>query len=130
MKHRIIFETGLQPKPEPHEISAAVILAEYFASDVTFLRRGIDSTADFVIKNVVWELKSPRGNSKHTIQNNLRDAGAQSINVIVDLGRSKMSTEQAISKIRYFLANGNRHIKKLLLITRSGEVIDIYQKMK
>ena len=39
----------------------------------------------YVLKtNILWELKSPTGNEKHTIQNNLRETDGQSDNVILD----------------------------------------------
>ena len=130
MKHRIIFETGLQPKPEPHEISAAIILADYYKSDVTFLRRGIGNTADFAIKNVIWELKSPLGDGKRTIANNLRSASRQSKNVVISLSRCKLSNTQAIARINNYLKTDNKKIKKILLISKTGEVIDIMKNIR
>ena len=127
MNFKIIFEQGLQPKPEAHELKAAAIIAEYFCSDIIFLRRNINSTPDFKIKNAIWELKSPKGNSKRTIANNLRDASKQSKNVILDLSRCKMNTNSATSRTRDYLKTDTK-IKKIIIITKTGNIIDSFLK--
>ena len=47
--------------PKPHEKRAAKIIAEYFQSNVKFIRRNIGSSPDiYVIKTrKTWEIKSP-----------------------------------------------------------------------
>lgn len=123
---RITFEHGLRPKPEPHELWAAGIMAEHYNTDVIFLRRGIDKSADFRINGTVWELKSPRGNGERTIENNLREASHQSQNIIISLYRTKMRPERVVGRAKHYLQNEkNRHIKRLIIISKSGKMIDL-----
>ena len=70
MKYQVIISTDLQDRPKDQELSAALILAEYFKSDVIFLRPQKDKTPDIDIGGVHWEIKSPKGDGKKTIENN------------------------------------------------------------
>lgn len=76
------------------------------------------------INGAYWEIKSPIGNSKRTIQNNLREASRQSSNVIIDLRQCKMSTTSALARIRYILRQ-NHSIKKLITILKDEKILVI-----
>lgn len=124
MKHRIIVEASTWDPPKRHEFSAAVVIAEYFQSDLTFLRPAAFKTPDFGVRDVKWELKSPMGSSARTIENNMRAARKQSVNIIIDLGRIKIHQQRAIARIRFFLSKPNQ-FKKVLVITKTRRVIEI-----
>lgn len=115
---------GISREPELHEKTAAQILANYFECRVMFIDCGPTHTADIMIGNVLWELKAPKGNSKRTIQNNLRKADNQSMNIVLDLRRIKMVESRAVARARYELGRATR-IKKLLIITKRGKVLEI-----
>ncbi len=126
--YHIIRPAGLKPKPDQYEERVAEICAEYFQSDIIFLQPGNKPTPDFkvAVTNQCWETKNIRGNSKYTIEDNLRKAEKQSPNVIISLLKpTSMRPEQALSKIKFFLSHKNTKIKHLLLITKSGKIIDI-----
>ena len=79
MKYKVIVETGVIDRPQDHEIKAALIVANgYFKSEVVFLRQSTYSTPDIDVNGDKWEIKSPLGNGKKTIENNLRAARKQS----------------------------------------------------
>lgn len=126
MGYRIIQDLNDPDPPREHEKHAARIIAEYFRSDLVFVRKGPSSTPDIKIlkTNQVWELKSPLGNGKRTMANNLREASGQSKNIILDLSRCKMNNKNALSRVRGFLNSGDSHIKRLLVIEKNGKVID------
>ena len=124
MKYEVIIKTNLEDRPEDHELSAALILATHFKTDVIFLRPEFRKTPDIEIKGRRWEIKSPRGNSKKTIENNLRTARNQSKNIILDLRRVKLHQQKAISRMNFFLSGPHR-FKKMLVITKTGKVIEI-----
>lgn len=124
MKYKIVIKTDLKDRPKDHELSAALILADYFKSDVIFLRPQIDKTPDVEIDSMKWEIKSPKGDGKKTIENNLRTARKQSLNIVVDLHRIKMHQNKAITRINFFLSKPHR-FKKVLVITKSKKVIEI-----
>jgi hypothetical protein len=126
-KFNVIIPTNVKPYPEDHEVSAAAILADHFQSDIIFAKRHLNSpTADLRVATtgIAWEVKSPKGNSKRTIQNNLRLADNQSENVVMDMRRSKMYYGTALSRIRHELGKAHK-IMRLLVITKTGSVIVI-----
>lgn len=115
-KFNIHIEEDEKSRPRPHELMIAEIMADYFKSDIVFLRRLYSKTPDlYILKtNIKWEIKSPTGAGKHTIQTNLRNASKQSENIILDLHRSTLSKEQAISRTKDFIKkrkNQNQKIK-------------------
>ena len=124
MKYKVIIKTSLEDRPEDHELSAALILAKHFKADVIFLRPESRKTPDIDINGIKWEMKSPRGNSKKTIENNLRTARKQSKNIVLDLRRVKLHQQGAISRMNFFLSGPHR-FRKILVITKTGKVIEI-----
>ena len=114
---------NIVPYPMEYEISAAMLLMNFFDSDVTFIKRTPNSKmADFKILDQIWELKSPIGDSSRTIQNNLRKANKQSSNIIIDLRRCKMRDLQALNRIKYGLSKVNS-IKRMIVIKKNGDII-------
>lgn len=121
--YQVKISSKIFPPPSTQEISAAQIIMHYLQTDVHFVRRSPLKTADLKINGAFWEIKGPTGNGKRTIQNNLRDASRQSINVIIDLRRCKMPTANALARIRHEMAK-SCPIKRLLVITKDRKVID------
>lgn len=126
-KYIVRVEDSAQSRPRPHEEKVANKIADIVKSDIIFIRRRASKTPDLYIArfNALWELKSPLGGSKHTIQNNLRNANNQSEKVILDLSRSKLTDWQGISRAKEFLRTEKTSIKKLKVYTKTGKLIDI-----
>ncbi len=80
-------------------------------------------TPDFTINNVIWEMKAPEGNGKKTMQNTIQKAGKQSPNVIIDLRRSKMPQNKAISELKQYFQLSKR-LQKLKIITKDAVILD------
>lgn len=110
-KYQVILETSSKDRPRDFEISAALILAEYFSSDVMVLRPRYMKSPDLIINGEIWELKSPIGNSKNTIANNFKNARKQSTNIVIDLRRCKLDERVAKARIKHLVSN-RRHRKK------------------
>ncbi len=125
MHHHIIIQTTKRDLPKEHEISAAIILSKELQTDIRFLRPEQQKTPDLEFHHLFWELKSPLGASRRTIENNLRTAKKQSQNIIVDLRRCKMRQDEAIARIRYYLSQSQSNIRRLKVITKKRQVIDI-----
>lgn len=123
-KYEVIIKTDLVDLPKEHELSAALLLAYHFKSDVTFLRPQTDRTPDIDVKGTRWEIKSPKGNGKKTIENNLRNAHEQSHNVVIDLRRLKMHQSKANARMRHFLSRGHK-FKRVIIITKSNKIVEI-----
>lgn len=111
-----------------HEKITADFLAVRLSYDVTFLatdRRKGTKTPDIEMLNLLWEIKSPKGKSSRTIENNLRLALVQSPNIVLDLRRmdGRIPTGKILFEIeRRF--NDARSIKRVIVITRQEECID------
>ena len=127
IKYKIIEALNEADPPKEHEKRATRIIAQYFKSDIIFNRKTNSSSPDLTVirTNQIWELKSPLGNGKRTMANNLRDASHQSKLVIIDLSRCKMNNQNALSRINNFLDSGDSTIKKLLVIDKAKNVLEI-----
>lgn len=125
MMRRIRNSPDIGRDPYFHERFAARAASAYFDTDVTFIKRSNTAkTADLLIGNIIWEIKSPIGNGERTMQNNLRAADDQSPNIIINLTRCKMPQSKAISRIRYELKKANK-VKRLLVVCKDGVVLKL-----
>ena len=125
MRYKLIIPIDIKPRPTEDEQKVAITLAEYFKSNIEFVKRGSSTTPDIKIGNIYWEIKSPRGNGKYTISDNIRSAKHQSPNIVINLSRTKMTTERAESRVRDFLKNSSAGVNRLIIVTKSHRVIDI-----
>ena len=125
MKYKLIIPTGVKPIPTEDEQKVAITLAGYFKRNVEFVKRGASTTPDIKIGNIYWEIKSPRGNSKYTIMNNIHSAKRQSVNIVINLARTKITSRQAVSRAKETLRNSPHGVKHLLIITKYNKIIDI-----
>ncbi len=124
-KYEVIITTDLVDAPKEHEMSAALILADHFKSDVIFLRPETKKTPDIDVNGVKWEIKSPKGGAKKTIDNNLRNARKQSRHIVLDLHRAKLHQTKAEARVRHYLGSGPHKINSLKIITKTHKIIDI-----
>lgn len=116
--------------PDRHEKMTADFLAEKLGFDVVFLvpaRRANTRTPDIRMAGVLWEIKSPKGSSSRTIENNLRNALLQSSHIIVDLRRidERIPTYKLTREIekRFRLS---KKMKRVIVITRQQNIIDVH----
>ena len=72
-----------------------------------------------------WEIKSPLGKGKKTIENNLRAARKQSRNLIVDFNRMKLHQTKAVTNIRFYLKNTPNQFDRVIVITKNKKIIEI-----
>ena len=131
-RYHVISEARPNDPPQDFEMRAAIILTNYLQKNLIFLRAGHRRTPDLKEENspITWELKSPTGNGKKTMDNNLRSARGQSKRIVLDLSRCKMHQDKAIARIRNYMDRGNHHIESLLIITKTGRVIDFFKIKK
>ena len=100
-----------------HQISSYVSKNEKFDTIVI---------EDLNVKGIKWELKSPLGDGKNTIKNDLHTARKQSTNVIIDLRRIKMHQIKALSNINHYFTSHRSKICHLIVITKSEEILEIF----
>ena len=107
---------------QPHELIVASILS-WTGSDVEFLPVSNTHTADIKFRGKEWEIKSPKGSSSRTLENNMRLALKQSSNIIIDLSRIKIPEHKCIMTIKNRAQKLGR-IKKIIIITKNKTIIE------
>jgi len=125
--YRVVVETSEKDKPYDFEMSAAILVAEYFKTDIVFLRPTSLKSPDLKIRNQIWELKSPMGNGKNTIKNNIHTARKQSLNLIIDLRRCKLNENKALANIRDCYKKRKRRVGRYIIINKGGKILDIIE---
>ena len=128
-KKGIIDISKLNTPPEKHEFEAAKFFADR-GLDVVFIpTSNIPKihTADIIMDGVEWEIKSPTGKSKRTIQNSLRQAVKQSHYIIFDLRRIKLNEEECISQLRKQF-DLKKYIKRIVIIKKNLELEEFRRK--
>lgn len=123
-KYNITIPVGMKPRPKIHEETAADILADHFKADVHFIQPTSHGTPDVSIKGIMWEIKSPIGSGVNNIQKNMREAAAQSENIVIDLRRSKLHQRRALGYIKQF-SDRYKNLKRVLVITKSKQILTI-----
>lgn len=87
--------------------------------------KGINNP-DIQIDGVIWEMKSPTGDSKNTMKHTLQNANHQSRSVIVDLRRCKLQDEKAIKDLEHHFTLSKR-LRNMKIITHDENMLD-YRK--
>ena len=125
----IIDISKLKNPPEKHELETA----KYFAArgfDIEFIPpSNIPEvhSADLIMCGVRWEVKSPTGKSKRTIENNFKKAVTQARFIIFDLRRIKVAERQCLSQLEEKF-NSRKYIKRLLVIKKNGELVEFSRR--
>ena len=70
---------------------------------------------------VEWEMKSPQGDSKRTIESNFRKAVTQAKYIIFDLRRTKLPEKLCIGQLEKEF-NARKYLKRLYVICKNGEL--------
>ncbi len=121
---KIIIPAGMKPRPREHEVDAAQVLAEYLKLDVEFVLATDRRSPDFLIGGVLWELKSPQGKGRNNIERQLKYAGHQSPNVIIDAARSKIHATRLRREVEYQFKMV-RSVSRLIYIAKDRKVVEI-----
>ena len=79
---------------------------------------------DILLNGAVWEMKSPEGNGKYTIQRQVHEAGSQSNKLILDLRRIKKPADKAQSEAVFHFGH-SKSIRRLLIITKDKKLLEI-----
>ena len=120
--------SSLKQYPAPQELEAAWIIANHYNCLVKFLTpiEGYKiKTADFVIKGVLWELKSPISSSRRRcVSGSLDRASEQSKNIIFDARKTQL--DDVVIETQLVNELEKRHsIKRLIMITKKHKIIEL-----
>jgi len=121
---RVIIPAGVGPWPHELRVAEILALAGYV---VEFIAKGIGKTADILLDGVEYEIKSPLTDKANSLEHILRKALKQSPNIIIDSSRTNGKKIRDTQIRKFLISKVRRHpqIKRLIFITRQGEVIDI-----
>ena len=119
----------IQPNVDvwPHELRTARALANAGYS-VTFLKRRegkYERTADIVIGDIIWEMKSPKSEKLKRVERTLRDGIHQSPYLIFDSQRIRYLNDSQIHKELEKWAKELRALRGLMFVTKKRDVIAI-----
>ena len=112
-----------------HEYKTVLSLTEY-GFDIELVRPSsvpYSKNPDLLMGGTAWEMKSPVGNGKYTIQRLFHKAGRQASNVVIDLRRINIAEEKALDEVKKRFEY-SRTIRRILILTKSGELLDIKKK--
>ena len=113
-------------KIRPTELDAAQILANHFKASVKVLCPAtgyMQKSADFIIDDISYELKSPTTSKISSIEKIIRLASRQSGNVVIDMRKTKITEKRMIELCNDRLKNIKR-LKKVVLIVNSKKVLE------
>lgn len=110
--------------PWPHEQRVAKILA-LAGHAVEFIPESNIKTADILLDGVEFEIKSPKSANANSLEHILKKAVKQSCNIIIDTSRMKNIRDDNTRRFLVNQARLRKQIKKLIMITKQGQIIDV-----
>ena len=110
--------------PWPHEQRVAKILA-LAGHAVEFIPESNTKTADILLDGVEFEIKSPKSANANSLEHILKKAVKQSCNIIIDTSRMKNIRDDNTRRFLVNQARLRKRIKKLIMITKQGQIIDV-----
>lgn len=110
--------------PWPHEQRVARILA-LAGHSVEFIPEANLKTPDIFLDGTTYEIKSPITDNQKKIIRNVKRALEKCPNVIIDSSRIKGVRDDAIQRTLKNKMRDLPGLKKLLLINKRGQIIDI-----
>lgn len=111
----------------PHEERTAAALAQS-GRTVEFIPRREGNrlkSPDIVMSGVEWEMKAPKASGQKALDRVLRRAVRQSCNVVIDAVRIEGSADVQIDRDLRKVAPHVKGLKRLILVKKNREVIDI-----
>ena len=112
-------------RPDEREFAAAEVFAK-LGFDVEFLlenRTKGAKSADIQMNGVIWEIKSPTGNGKRTVEKQFHRASGQSQNIIIDSRWSDIE-ENKFREMVEQQWRSRRSVKRIVLIAKNGTTLD------
>lgn len=113
---------------EKHEYDTIVFLTE-MGMDIELIPPSNipgRKTPDFIMNGLVWEMKSPKGKTRSTIEHAFQTAMKQSNNILFDIRRTQLPEAKTIIILEQ-LFSYSKGVKRLSIITRDHRLLD-YKK--
>jgi hypothetical protein len=110
-----------------HELKTARVFARegYIVQFLIAKQAHRTKTADILIGNEMYEIKSPKADKLSAIERNLKRAAQQSCNIIIDSRRMSKIHDSTIQKFLAQKLKQQKTIKRLLFVNRKHQIVDI-----
>ena len=122
---KIIIQPGTNVWPHELKTAEALAAAGHVVEFIAKSDNRYDKSADILMDGMVWEMKAPKSDKLHMVEQNLRRALKQSQNVIFDSRRMKGLPDRAIERELRKWGKELRSLRRLLFVNRHAQVIDI-----
>lgn len=122
---KIIIQSGANVWPHELKTAEALAAAGYSVEFIPRNNNRYDKSADVLMDGIIWEMKAPKSDKLHMVEQNLRRALKQSSNIIFDSRRMKGLPDHAIERELRKWGKELRSLKRLLFVNRHAQVIDI-----
>jgi uncharacterized NAD-dependent epimerase/dehydratase family protein len=109
--------------PEKHELRTADFFTDR-GVDVEFIKSSsARKMPDIKMDGLKWEMKSPIGKGRENLEHAFKAAVKQSVNIIIDLRRSKIHEKKALAKLKREFELSKR-AKQLIVINKRDKRLD------
>lgn len=110
---------------EKHENATVVFLSDlgYEIELIPPVNSYMVKSADFIMLGLEWEMKSPIGGSRSTMEHVFQKASKQAENIVIDLRRTKVDDVVAVSILERRFRNSKR-VKKMIVITKQQKKLE------
>ena len=123
MKEGILTQNGVHLKDHEYSTVRILLNAGY---DVELIPpskiKGL-KMPDIMLLGVAWEMKSPEGNGKRTLQNAFQTAAHQSNSIIIDLRRCRLPEENAMKELEKHFSLSKR-VRRMKVIKKDEIIVD------
>lgn len=119
---KVVIPAGANPWPHEKRVAKILALAGYY---VEFIPESNIGTPDICLGRTIYEIKSPKSSNANSLEHLLKRALKQSSNIIIDTSRMKNARDDNTRNFLIAQARSRKQIKKLIMITKQGRIIDI-----
>lgn len=126
-KRGIFHKNGI--RLEPHEERTAKFLTLY-GFNVEIIRPNNSPkmrNPDVLMSGTLWEMKAPIKYNENTLKKKIKKASEQAQKIVYDLRNVKRGHKKLQSSV-IKLFTGNADIRRMILITKDGKVLDFYKR--
>ena len=85
-------------------------------------------TPDYLFRGEKWELKTPIGNSKSVIDNQIKGKSTQASNFIIDITNNNLSTGSLLIQVQRIYSSLRRNWVDKIIVKKDKEVICVYKR--
>lgn len=117
---------------KPYERKIAEIIAKKYGKSVQMIPRIINpkgkKTADFLIDGILYDLKTPEGNGKNTIDGILKTGKGQAERFILSLDKTPMDMSEIMRQLVNTFKTDHLKFMKEVVIYKNDNILNVFQR--